>query len=61
MGRLINHSKISQNVKPVVVSIDNTPRIVFVASKTIKAGEELLYDYGDRRREVIEKFPWLRN
>jgi SET domain-containing protein len=30
-------------------------------SLDIASGEELLYDYGDRRVESIANFPWLRS
>ena len=59
MGRLINHSSKLSNLKPEVVLIDERPRIIFMAAKTIAAGTELLYDYGDRRRIIVEQYPWL--
>ena len=34
--------------------------IVLVAMRDIAAGEECLYDYGDRRPEVLQNFPRMR-
>jgi histone-lysine N-methyltransferase SETD8 len=59
-GRLINHSKLHPNVKPKVVLFHGSPRIVFIALSDIQKGTELLFDYGERRREVIQRNPWLR-
>ena len=47
-GRLLNHSKRSPNCKTIVVEIEGTPRLTFVARRDITAGEEILFDYGDR-------------
>ena len=60
LGRLINHSLHGPNLKMKVVTVDDKPRVVFIASRTIKEGEELLYDYGEQRKAVIEANPWLR-
>jgi hypothetical protein len=35
------------------------PRIALYARRRIEAGEELLYDYGDRRTSVVQHHPWL--
>ena len=40
--------------------VNHTARLMLVTTKPIKPGEELLYDYGERRKEVLEEFPWLR-
>jgi len=60
LGRLINHSKLHPNVKPKVVIYNGSPRIIFISTCDIPKGQELLYDYGERRRDVIAKNPWLR-
>ena len=59
-GRLINHSKLHPNIKPKVVIQKGTPRIVFIATCDIHKGHELLFDYGERRRDVIDRNLWLR-
>lgn len=58
MGRLINHS-LQGNLKPIVVDLNLTPHIVFIAASHIFIGDEVTYDYGDRRRSSISHFPWL--
>lgn len=59
LGRLINHSKLSPNLKPKVVTFGGKPRLILVASRDLQAEEELLYDYGDRSKLSIEEHPWL--
>ncbi len=57
-GRLINHSR-SGNSSPKTIELDGRPRLYFVASRTISRGEEILYDYGDRRAAIISANRWL--
>lgn len=59
LGRLINHSK-AGNCQTRLHPIDGTPHLILVASRDIKADEELLYDYGDRSKESISAHPWLK-
>ena len=58
-GRLINHSIKDQNLVPKIFNFQGTPRIVFVAKRDIRIGEELSYDYGDRSANSIKLHPWL--
>ena len=44
--RFVNHSK-RVNLEAVELYYGKLPRIVFVASRDIKEGEELLYSYGE--------------
>ncbi|KAM4053962.1 N-lysine methyltransferase KMT5A isoform 4-T6 [Anomaloglossus baeobatrachus] len=60
LGRLINHSK-NGNCHTKLHDIKNIPHLILIASRDIKAGEELLYDYGDRSKSSIEAHPWLKN
>nr|XP_025745406.1 N-lysine methyltransferase KMT5A isoform X2 [Callorhinus ursinus] len=60
LGRLINHSKCG-NCQTKLHDIDGVPHLILIASRDIKAGEELLYDYGDRSRASIEAHPWLKH
>lgn len=59
VARLINHSKRKANVQTRRITINSVPRLYFVASRDIAEGEELLYDYGDKRPAVVSHFPWL--
>ena len=59
MGRLLNHSKKNSNVVTKVMEVDSTPYLCLVASRDVEPGEELLYDYGERRDDVIKAMPWL--
>ena len=59
LGRLMNHSRSAPNVITKAVSVEGEPHLCFFASKLIKEGEELVYDYGDRRKDVLEENKWL--
>ncbi|XP_007424712.1 N-lysine methyltransferase KMT5A isoform X2 [Python bivittatus] len=60
LGRLINHSKCG-NCQTKLHDIGGVPHLILVASRDIKAGEELLYDYGDRSKASLEAYPWLKH
>ncbi|XP_054977090.1 N-lysine methyltransferase KMT5A-like [Sorex araneus] len=60
LGRLINHSK-RGNCQTKLHDIAGIPHLILIASRDIQAGEELLYDYGDRSRESLEAHPWLKH
>ena len=59
MGYLINHSKILQNIKPVLKVKEGKPLINFIALRDTDKGEELLYDYSDNSKVSKANFPWL--
>ena len=59
-GRLINHSKDDANLSMKVFVVNDAPRVVFLASKDISVGDEIQYDCGDKRKEVLRKNPWLK-
>ncbi|XP_059850533.1 N-lysine methyltransferase KMT5A-like isoform X1 [Hypanus sabinus] len=59
LGRLINHSK-NGNCQTKLHDMDGKPHLILVASRDIKDGEELLYDYGDRSKASIAAHPWLK-
>ena len=58
-GRLVNHSIVAANTNVKVEVVDNVPRLILFASRDIKTGEELLFDYGDRDKETRAANPWL--
>lgn len=60
LGRLLNHSR-KCNLKSDVVSLNNSPHLVFYAKRDIKPGEELLIDYRERRPKLLKAYPFLRN
>ena len=59
-GGLINHSKDDANLSMKVFVVNDAPRVVFLASKDISVGDEIQYDYGEKRKEVLRKNPWLK-
>ena len=62
MGRWINHGSAREaNLKPVRLSAGGTYHVLFQATRGIRAGEELLWNYGDRRPEIQSSFPWLQD
>ena len=56
----MNHSRISPNCVTKVVMVAEVPRLILVAKHSISPGEELLYDYGDRAKESVKFYPWLK-
>jgi len=60
LGRLINHSTKTPNLMTRLFPIGDRPHLIFVAARDIDAGEELMYDYGDRSKEAAEAHPWLK-
>lgn len=58
-GRLINHSRCNQNVKPKACNANGHPGIQFVSLMDIPPGVELFYDYGERNRDLLKENPWL--
>jgi len=58
-GRLINHSRRTLNLIPQIVPVNGVPHMVLKANRDIESGEELAYDYGDRRTLVLKTYPWL--
>ena len=61
MGRLLNHSKNQANVITKFYEVDDHPYLCLVASRDIKVGEELQYDYGERSKEATQSHPWLKS
>jgi histone-lysine N-methyltransferase SETD8 len=61
MGRLLNHSKKCPNVMTRVMELGGAtlPSLCLIARRDIEVGEELVYDYGERRGEVVAVMPWL--
>ncbi|CAF0808135.1 unnamed protein product [Rotaria sordida] len=59
LGRLINHSRKNSNCQPKVFVVRDQPRLILVALRDIEIDEELFYDYGERRKDIVESFPWL--
>lgn len=59
VGRLLNHSKANSNITTKIFELDGLPRLCMFACKDVEAGEELVYDYGDRRGDVVKLNPWL--
>lgn len=60
IGRLINHSRINQNMKTKLFIVDGVPRLALVAIRDIDVGTELKYDYGERDPVALKAHPWLR-
>lgn len=60
-GRLLNHSRYEANLTPEVIEVRQKPYIILRASRDIDIGEELVYDYGERRPAQLAMFPWLKD
>ena len=42
-----------------VVALEDSPRLVLIAKHDIEVGAELLFDYGERNKDIIKSNPWL--
>ncbi|MES1902436.1 MAG: histone H4-K20 monomethylation [Paramarteilia canceri] len=60
LGRLINHSRTSSNLRVQLLEVNDKPKLFFVTSRPVKQGEELLFDYNERNPQVLTANPWLR-
>ena len=58
---MINHSRKNPNCLPFVIEFQENPKVMFKAKKDIHPGDEVTYDYGDRRQQSIIDYPWLKN
>ena len=56
-GRLVNHSKTYANMN---VKMTSDKRLYFGAKNNINAGSQLLFDYNDNRKYVINDNIWLK-
>ena len=58
-GRIANHSRRRSNLVPK--KVPGEMRVVLRSMRDIALGEELYFDYNDRRREVLGSVPWMNN
>uniref|UniRef100_A0A7E4V6Z8 SET domain-containing protein n=1 Tax=Panagrellus redivivus TaxID=6233 RepID=A0A7E4V6Z8_PANRE len=59
-GRLVNHSFLNPNLHTKVVEAPNNKfYLCLFAKRAIKAGDELLYDYGDHSPKAVANNPWI--
>ncbi|XP_068748439.1 histone-lysine N-methyltransferase set-1-like isoform X1 [Montipora capricornis] len=61
LGRLLNHSKSAANCATRLVSVKDKPYLILETTRDVRAGEELLYDYGERSKDVIQFHQWLKS
>jgi SET domain-containing protein len=55
------HGPAKENARARVLrNVGRRPRILIVADRDIEPGEEVMYDYGERRPHVIAVLPWLK-
>ena len=59
ISRYINHSRKRPNLVPRLKVVQGVPRIIFKAKMDLEPGTELLFDYGDKRRDVVDANTWL--
>lgn len=67
IGRFINHGSHANGNQPsdanseaVVVPVDHIPRVVIRATREIPAGTEILYQYKEKRKDILKDFPFLK-
>ncbi|CCF45979.1 SET domain-containing protein [Colletotrichum higginsianum] len=55
LSRYINHAVENANVQPSILYVNGEFRIRFTATRSIKAGEELFFNYGENFPNLTEK------
>lgn len=60
LGRFINYSKIVGNCYIKLIEIKNRLYFMLMVLRDIFVGEEFLYDYGDRNKDFLEFYSWLK-
>jgi hypothetical protein len=60
-GRLVNHGIKLANCRAEHLNHEGQELIVIISERILQAGEELQYNYGESRREVLAVNPWLCN
>ena len=61
LGRLLNHSRTEANCVTRLVSIKDRPYLILETNRDVKVGEELLYDYGERSKDILQFHEWLKS
>lgn len=61
LGRLMNHSRRKANCATKLVCVQGKPHLILETIRDVSEGEELVYDYGERSREIMEDHEWLKN
>ena len=61
LGRIVNHDEKSPNCKAKQIVGDDRPYLYLEALVDIPAGQEILYDYGERRAKIIRDFRFLKS
>ena len=61
LGRLLNHSRRHPNCEAKPFNYKGVSYIILKAKHDIKAGTQLTFDYGERRKEILILKPWLNN
>ena len=57
----VNHSRTAPNLRvQLLEDTHGALHLCLFARRDIEPNEELLFDYGERRRAVIEDLPWLK-
>ena len=59
-AKYINHSKKHKNIKAVVEVEEDDIKLNFYAVRDIYPKEELLFDYGEDRKDILKEYTWLK-
>ena len=61
LGRLLNHSESAANCATRLVNVKDRPFLILETIRDVQAVEELLYDYGERSKDIIQFHQWLKS
>ncbi len=59
VSRYINHSRKNANLRVKLSCWGGKMTLSFYTTRLIEYREELFFDYGDRRKDIVDANPWL--
>ena len=61
LGRIVYHSEDFPNCKAKQIIADDGPKLYLETLEDIPAGQEILYEYGERHAEFRREFRFLKS
>lgn len=61
VSRFANHSRLRPNAFLRTTSVGGHPQAFLVSGRAIGSGEEITFDYGEKRSNILGLHPWLVN
>ena len=58
-GHFINHS-FHENLTPKLIIVNDEPNLLFIARNDIRIGEEIVYDYSDKKYRIHKRLHMVK-